>query len=167
MRTLAGLAAALLLLAGCLVDSADKYFPPAADLPEGLRPMATDSPAWKAMAPMLGMESNPGRVAALDRLPRQDLGAVASVDAYLLEGPGGIQEGYGILVVRFNDTASVGAILKEGEAKACGSHGMAHVLHDGLAYVLVGGDGSTEQGRKTLGDLARAVQARSGATLVC
>jgi hypothetical protein len=165
MRALVGLAA-VLLLAGCLTDSSDKYFPPAQDLPAGIAPVATDSPEWKLVAPFLGMESNPGRVAALDHLPRHDLGQVASVEAYLLQGSAA-DESYGILVLHFNDTSDVGAYLAEGEARACDNHDMAHILRDGAVYVFVGGDGSTPHGQQVLSDLAGVVQARSGATLVC
>jgi hypothetical protein len=166
MRVVA-VALVALALAGCVAGSSDKYFPPASDLPDGLVPVSTETSEWKLLAPFLGMESNPGHVAALDKLPKKDLGAVASVDAYLLQAPDDIQQSYGILVLRFNDTSEIGSALAEGEASACDNHEMAHVLHDGLVYVLVGGDGSTDHGRQVLTDLAGAVQARSGATLVC
>lgn len=167
MRAFVGLAV-LLLLAGCLASSSDKYFPPAADLPDGLTPITADSIEWKAAAPYLGMETNPGRVGVLDHLPHQDLGHVASVEAYLLQGNGtGAGQDYGILVLRFNGTADVGAYLAKAEASACDGKDMAHILRDGAVYVLVGGDGSTEHGKQVLGDLARVVQARSGAALVC
>lgn len=165
MRALVA-ATLFLLLSGCVSGGTDKYFPPAADLPDRLVPVSTESPEWKAVAPFLGMESNPGRIGVLDRLPRQDLGTVESVDAYLLKGSGA-QESYGILALRFADTEDVGAYLAQGEAEACDGEDMAHILRDGLTYVFVGGDASTEHGKLVLAHLADAVKQRSGATLVC
>ncbi|MCA1811813.1 MAG: hypothetical protein LC623_07380 [Halobacteriales archaeon] len=165
MRALVG-AAVLLLLAGCAVGGTDKYFPPAAELPDGLTPVSTASSEWKVVAPFLGMTSNPGHVGVVDRLPRQDLGKVESVDAYLLQG-GDAAESYGILALRFGSADDIGAYLTQGESQACDNRDMAHVLRDGLTYVLVGGDASTGHGRAVLDHLASAVKERSGATLLC
>ncbi|MEA3143930.1 MAG: hypothetical protein QOG31_1254 [Thermoplasmata archaeon] len=167
MRLVAAALTAL-VLAGCVSGSADKYFPPAADLPDGLVPIPSDSPEWRAVAPFLGMQSNPGRLGVLDRLPRQDLGTVASVDAYLLQtNETGIGQSYGIMVLRFSSEADVGPYLAHGEAKACDNKDMAHILRDGLTYVFVGGDGTTPRGGRILRDLTGVVEARSGATVIC
>jgi hypothetical protein len=165
MRALPGLLVAALLAAGCLSDGSYKYFPPVGELPDGLLPVATDSAQWKVAAPFLGMQSNPGRLGVLDHLPAQGLGKVASVDGYLLQGTG--NESYGILALTFGSDADVGAALAQGESHACDGKEMAHVLRDGLTYVLVGGDGSTAHGKQVLDNLAGAVQSRSGASLVC
>jgi hypothetical protein len=172
MRALVGLAAVLLVsaLAGCVAGSADKYFPPASQLPDGLVPVPTDTPEWKLVAPVLGMTGNPGRMTALETLPQKDLGQVSSVEAYLLQSgaatPGnGTKASYGILVLAFRSGSDVGAKLDA--ASACDGKDMAHVLRDGLTYILVSGDGGNAAGKQVLGDLAGAVQARSGATVVC
>ncbi|HEX2065400.1 MAG TPA: hypothetical protein VHI93_01170 [Candidatus Thermoplasmatota archaeon] len=166
MRFPSTVALLFLTLAGCLEGGADRYFPPASELPDGLAPYASDGPDWQMVAPLLGLSSNPGRVGALDRLPGHDLGQVAAAHAYLLKGssPG---QSYGIFVLEFRSGADIGAHLAEGEAHACDGHEVGHVLRDGNVYVLVGGDGSTAHGRQVLARLADAVKARSGATLVC
>ena len=169
MRGLVLVAALLLVssLSGCVAGSADRFFPPAKDLPDGLTPISTDSPEWKLVAPFLGLQSNPGRITAMGSLPKHDLGHVAAVDAYVLQGPEGVSHSYGVLVLTFNDTADIGTYLQQGESKACDGKDMAHVLKDGLLYAFIGGDGSTPEGKKAIDDLAGAVQARSGATVVC
>ena len=157
-------------LSGCVSSSSDRFFPPAKDLPDGLVPVSTESSEWKLVAPYLGMSSNPGRVGAFDSLPRHDLGNIAEVEAYLLQtntssnqGPGN----YGVMVLTFNGTADVGSYLKQGEAHACDAKDVAHLLKDGLVYAIVSGDASTEHAKAILDHLAGAVQARSGATVVC
>ncbi|HUR61102.1 MAG TPA: hypothetical protein VM286_01895 [Candidatus Thermoplasmatota archaeon] len=164
MRALVGVAVAL-LLSGCLTGGSDRYFPPASDLPDGLVPIAEDSPEWKLVAPFLGMQSNPGHLGVLDSLPRHELGEIASVDAYLLQDAE--KESYGVMVLHFNETADIGAYLEQGSSQVCDNDDMAHVLRDGLVYILVGGDGSTEHGKLVLDHLAGAVQARSGADVIC
>ncbi|HEX2066070.1 MAG TPA: hypothetical protein VHI93_04575 [Candidatus Thermoplasmatota archaeon] len=166
MRFLAAVALLLLPFAGCLEGGAGRYFPPPSDLPDGLVPYASDSPDWQMVAPLLGLSSNPGRVGALDRLPGHDLGQVAAAHAYLLKGSSP-HEPYAIFVLEFRSDADIGAHLAEGGAHACDGQEVGHVLRDGHVYVLVGGDGSTAHGRQVLADLADAVKARSGATLVC
>lgn len=165
MRAMVG-AALFLLLAGCAAGGgSDKYFPPQAELPDGIHPVATDSPEWKLVAPLMGMQSNPGHLGALDRLPQKDLGKVESVDAYLLQGNG--TESYGVLALRFANTDDIGPTLAQGEAHACDGKDMAHVLKDGLTYVFVGGDGSTAHGKTVLDQLADTIALRSGASQLC
>jgi hypothetical protein len=164
---LASLALLMVTVSGCISGSADKYFPPARDLPDGLVPVSTESSEWKLAAPFLGMQTNPGRVSAFDSLPKHDLGTIAEVEAYLLQGPEGITTSYGILVLTFNGTADIGSYLAQGESHACDGKDMSHVLKDGLVYVLIGGDGSKPEGKQAIDDLTQVVQDRSGANRLC